>query len=57
MKRNREMSNMMRRKHMIMDTICNGTDISVRVVGHTNDTKRGWTFNTNHDTKGEDFNG
>lgn len=51
------MSNMMRRKHMIMDTICNGTDISVRVVGHTNDTKRGWTFNTNHDTKGEDFNG
>lgn len=44
----------MKHKRMIMDTICNGTGVSVRVVGHTNDIKRGW-FNTDFDTGGSDW--
>jgi len=40
-------------KRMIMDTICGGSDTAVRVVGHTNDIKRGW-FNTNFETGGSD---
>jgi len=43
---------MLKHKRIIMDTICNGTVAAVRVVGHTNDTKRGW-FNTNRITEGE----
>ena len=46
-----------RHKHVNTDTVCNGNGMIMRVVGHTNDTKRGWVFNTNHDTKGKGWGG
>ena len=42
----------LKHKRAITDTICNGIGMVVRVVGHTNDTKRGW-FNTIRITEGE----
>lgn len=45
-----------RHNHMNTGIVCNGTDMAVRIVGNTNDIKRGWTF-TNFDTKGKRWGG